>query len=580
MLNFIYNNGWVSKIGLIMARKNVNENITKSVKNVIKNHINETVSPSSKVKDDGSFTMRDISNNTVDLNEGVYLPHEIPALFQEYRTGFNLDYQVLTGRLDLIVKYRNISLFPEVMTAVDEIVTSAVVMANGKPFEIQVNEIVNNNEIRNMFIHEFNNFLVTQNINKTIYEIFEQWFIDGILYVWRRVDQTTHKTDYYIIDPLQIKLELNKWIVTIPSLIQQSPVSMMFQPAIQYSGYDNSLMLEIPFNEISVYYSGKYHNRIPIGYLHKALKSANQLNLLKDAILVYRLSRSAEKLVFYIDVGQIPKKDAEAYINNVASKYRNQKYYNPATGDIDGKVAIQSMLHSYFIARQEGKTTEISTVGGNIQLGDVEDFKIFINELYKSLYVPRTRMANTTEESGTHGLINNIQEIQIEEKRFFKFLQRVRSNFQIVYIDMFRDFLVMNGKCTWDEFESYRNFISLKFFNDIEVEQIMFYADLQQKLTMLGSIKDFMAVDNMHFFSTEWVCKNIFGWSDEQIINMMIGINKDKNSSFYSSKGKVDPDLTIKKETKSFSDVEPFDINSINRNYDKTDYTNAFKKPI
>lgn len=563
-----------------MAKKNVNENITKNVKNVIKNHINETVKPTSNMKDDGSFTMRDISNNTVDLNEGVYLPHEIPALFQEYRTGFNLDYQVLTGRLDLIVKYRNISLFPEVMTAVDEIVTSAVVMANGKPFEIQVNEIVNNNEIRNMFIHEFNNFLIAQNINKTIYEIFEQWFIDGILYVWRRVDKTSHKIDYYIIDPLQIKLELNKWIVTIPSLIQQSPVSMMFEPAIQYSGYDNSLMLEIPFEEISVYYSGKYHNRVPIGYLHKALKSANQLNLLKDAILIYRLSRSAEKLVFYIDVGQIPKKDAEAYINNVASKYRNQKYYNPATGDIDGKVAIQSMLHSYFIARQEGKTTEISTVGGNIQLGDVEDFKIFINELYKSLYVPRTRMASTTEESGTHGLINNIQEIQIEEKRFFKFLQRVRSNFQNIYIDMFRDFLVSNGKCKWDEFESYRNFISLKFFNDIEVEQIMFYADLQQKLTMLGSIKDFMAVDNMHFFSTEWVCKNIFGWSDEQIINMMIGINKDKNSSFYSSKGKVDPDLTLKKETKSFSDVEPFDINAINRNYDKTDYTNAFKRPI
>lgn len=558
-----------------MVKKKIDENIKQRQSN-----LNEIVDKKQKSDNLGAtISMQDISKNTVDMNEAVYMPHELTGLFQEYRTGFNLEYQVMTGRLDLIVKYRNISLFPEVMTAIDEIVTSAIVMTNNKPFELCVDEIFTHRDVRNGLLEQFNQFMMTQNIKNNIYEIFEQWFVDGILYIWKRRDPQTKKMDYYIIDPLQIRLEVNRWVVAIPSLIQQSPISMMFQPGIQYSSYDHSLTVEIPFEEISVYYSGKFHNRIPIGYLHKALKSANQLNLLKDALLIYRLSRSAEKFVFYIDVGQIPKKDAEAYLNKVANQYRNQKYYNPATGDIDGKTAIQSMLHSYFIARQEGKTTEITTVGGNIQLGDVEDFKIFINELYKSLYVPRTRMAMTTEESGTHGLANNIQEIQIEEKRFFKFLQRVRNHFGVIFIDMFRDFLVERGFCTPEQFETYRNFISLKFYNDIEVEKLMAFGNLQLQLDVLTKLKDFTALGNQpYFFSSEWIFKNVFNWSDSEVANMNKGILSDMDNSLYNSKGKTPPMTEVKPTPQPFSDVDAFDIKKLNKDSMATDYTKAFLK--
>ena len=509
-------------------------------------------------------------NKTIDeqtgLNESVRTNNELINVFREYRDSLDLNYQYVRGRTDLIMKYRSISLFPEVARAIDKITTSAIVKLNGKAFEINVSDTLTNNEVREIFLNDFESFLIAQNVNRTIYEIFEKWYVDSCLYVWRRRDPETKKLDYYTIDPTQLELIGRYWTIHIQSVGSQSPISMLFQASMQYTAFNSeTLTITVPFEDIKVYYSGKYHNNVPIGYLHKALKPANQLNLLKDALLVYRLSRSAEKLVFYIDVGDMKKEKAEAYINGVANKYRNNSFYNGSTGDIDSKSAIQSFLKTYFIGRQTNRTTEITTVGGNINLGDVEDFKLFLNELYYSLDVPRSRMAMIGEENSSIPLFNNAQELQLQEKDFFKFLNRVRDNFQPLYIDMYIDHLVEIGRGSYEDLIKYKDFLSLKFYNDLEIEKLILYAELTQMLEMLGKFKEYMAVDSMPFFSTKYITRMLLGRSDKEQIIMMKEIKEDMESSFYGS-GKIDPDLTLPPEPPVITPLNKFDMFTANAN--------------
>lgn len=510
------------------------------------------------------------------LNEEVYNSNEIINIFREYQENFDLNYQVIRNRLDLILKYRGISLFPEVARAVDKIVQNAIVKIDGKAFDISINKRLTNDAVRNMFVDNFENFLIAQNVNRNIYENFEKWYIDSVLYIWRRKNVETQKYDYYTIDPTQIEMMGNHWVVKIQSAETLSPISMLLQPSTTYTAFNQAtLSLEIPLNEIKVYYSGKYHNSLPIGYLHKALKPANQLNLLKDALLVYRLSRSAEKLVFYIDVGDMKKEKADAYVSSIQNKYRTDKYYNASTGEMDTKSMIQSFLKTYFIGRQTNRSTEITTVGGNIQLGDVEDFKLFLNELYWALDVPRTRMGMIGEENSSLPLFNNANEILIMEKDFYKFLQRLRSYFEVIYIDMYFDYLVDNQLASREDLEKYRNFISLKFFNDMEIEKLIKYAELTSLCDMAGKLKDFMGVEKLLLFSTKWVNRELMGFSDRERIQMMIEIKEDIDSSFYGN-GKTDPDLTLPPDPQPKIPLGKFDSFMVNKDAKKTEYSKAF----
>lgn len=468
-----------------------------------------------------------------DLNESIFLPYQMQQQFQSYRESYNMNFQSMAGRSDLINKYRTISLYPEVMSAIEEIVNTSIVLQDGKPFELIAKTPYRG--INNLLIDKFPEFFISQDINKSIYETFEQWFVDGVIYVWKR-DLENGEYDYYLIDPMTIRINdrngMKSWIISIPENIYQVPVSLMFQPGMMYNAYGNEKTFEVPYEQIRVYNSGKYHSRQPIGYLHKALKSANQLNMLKDALIIYRISRAPERLVFRIEVGRLNKRDADAYMKRMIDKYRADKIYNTNSGDFDTKTSVLSMLHNYYFATQDGKGSDVSTIGGGIDLGNVDDFRIFLTELQRSLSIPRSRM--NTDESGSLPLPNNISEISIEEKRFFKYLTRLRNQFQHIYIDMYRDWLIREGYCNMEEFETYRNYISLKFYNDIEIEDAIMYSDLQRKMEIIGLLKDYTAAEKLVLYSVEWIQKHILTRSDSMIAEVFEQIIKDTKCKIFN----------------------------------------------
>ena len=527
-----------------------------------------------------------------DLNEAIFLPYQMQQQFQTYRESYNMNFQSMAGRADLINKYRTISLYPEVMSAIEEIVNTSIVLQDGKPFDIVAK--TPHRGINNLLIDRFPEFFISQDINKSIYETFEQWFVDGVLYIWKR-DLEDGSYDYYIVDPITIRLNdrngMKSWIISIPENIYQVPVSLMFQPGMMYNAYGNEKTFEVPYEQIRVYNSGKYHSRQPIGYLHKALKSANQLNMLKDALIIYRISRAPERLVFRIEVGRLNKRDADAYMKRMIDKYRADKIYNTNTGDFDTKTSVLSMLHNYYFATQDGKGSDVSTIGGGIDLGNVDDFRIFLTELQRSLSIPRSRM--NTDESGSLPLPNNISEISIEEKRFFKYITRLRNQFQHVYLDMYRDWLVKEGWCTFEEFETYRNYITLKFYNDIEIEDAIMYSDLQRKMEIIGLLKDYTGAEKLVLYSVEWIQKNILTRSDSMIAEIFEQIikdtkckifnpeyaEKDAKDTYYINKEFVEK---LQKEVTTQADTEFGEFKFADYVKDGDSYSQGFKskKPI
>ena len=527
-----------------------------------------------------------------DLNEAIFLPYQMQQQFQTYRESYNMNFQSMAGRADLINKYRTISLYPEVMSAIEEIVNTSIVLQDGKPFDIVAK--TPHRGINNLLIDRFPEFFISQDINKSIYETFEQWFVDGVLYIWKR-DLEDGSYDYYIVDPITIRLNdrngMKSWIISIPENIYQVPVSLMFQPGMMYNAYGNEKTFEVPYEQIRVYNSGKYHSRQPIGYLHKALKSANQLNMLKDALIIYRISRAPERLVFRIEVGRLTKRDADAYMKRMIDKYRADKIYNTNTGDFDTKTSVLSMLHNYYFTTQDGKGSDVSTIGGGIDLGNVDDFRIFLTELQRSLSIPRSRM--NTDESGSLPLPNNISEISIEEKRFFKYITRLRNQFQHVYLDMYRDWLVKEGWCTFEEFETYRNYITLKFYNDIEIEDAIMYSDLQRKMEIIGLLKDYTGAEKLVLYSVEWIQKNILTRSDSMIAEIFEQIikdtkckifnpeyaEKDAKDTYYINKEFVEK---LQKEVTTQADTEFGEFKFADYVKDGDSYSQGFKskKPI
>lgn len=527
-----------------------------------------------------------------DLNEAIFLPYQMQQQFQTYRESYNMNFQSMAGRADLINKYRTISLYPEVMSAIEEIVNTSIVLQDGKPFDIVAK--TPHRGINNLLIDRFPEFFISQDINKSIYETFEQWFVDGVLYIWKR-DLEDGSYDYYIVDPMTIRLNdrngMKSWIISIPENIYQVPVSLMFQPGMMYNAYGNEKTFEVPYEQIRVYNSGKYHSRQPIGYLHKALKSANQLNMLKDALIIYRISRAPERLVFRIEVGRLNKRDADAYMKRMIDKYRADKIYNTNTGDFDTKTSVLSMLHNYYFTTQDGKGSDVSTIGGGIDLGNVDDFRIFLTELQRSLSIPRSRM--NTDESGSLPLPNNISEISIEEKRFFKYITRLRNQFQHVYLDMYRDWLVKEGWCTFEEFETYRNYITLKFYNDIEIEDAIMYSDLQRKMEIIGLLKDYTGAEKLVLYSVEWIQKNILTRSDSMIAEIFEQIikdtkckifnpeyaEKDAKDTYYINKEFVEK---LQKEVTTQADTEFGEFKFADYVKDGDSYSQGFKskKPI
>tara|TARA_Y100000310_G_C20681879_1_gene816451 strand:+ start:1818 stop:3506 length:1689 start_codon:yes stop_codon:yes gene_type:complete len=431
-----------------------------------------------------------------------------------------------TTKLDegkLITKYRQIAQQPEAETAVDEIINEAIVGNEKEIVEIQLDDVEQKDKIKKRIKEEFDEILTLLDFDNHGYDIFRRWYIDGRLYYHIMIDE--EKTDEGIkelrnIDPRKIKkvkeIEKKKDPATgaILHILKNeyyiyNEFGINRGPAIGQSGVIQGV--KIAKDSITLNTSGIMDetNKHVLSYLHKAIKPANQLRMLEDSTVIYRLARAPERRIFYIDVGNLPKIKAEQYLTQIMTRYKNKLIYDATTGDIQEERRFMTMLEDYWLPRREGgRGTEISTLPGGENLGQIEDVQYFLKKVYKSLSVPLSRM-----ESEAQFQIGRASEISRDEVKFSKFIQRLRKRFSHLFDDLLKKQLILKKVLTepeWDEIKEdiIYNFIEDNLFTELKESEIM-----RERLTLLADVDQYVG----KYYSVEWIRKNVLRQTDDDI---------------------------------------------------------------
>ena len=353
--------------------------------------------------------------------------------------------------------------------------------------------------------------------NQNSHEIFRKWYVDGRIYFHKVVDSKRLKqgiVDIRAIDPLKIKKVRNiekdkKNGVEIIKKIEEFYV--FNDKGFDKTGANEGATVRIAPEAVTYTTSGllDFNKNAVIGYMHKALKTANQLSMMEDALVIYRLSRAPERRIFYIDVGNLPKAKAEQYLADVMNKYRNKLIYNADTGEIKDDRKHMSMLEDFWLPRREGgRGTEISTLPGGQNLAEIDDVEYFKKKLYQSLNVPASRM-----ESDNGFNMGRSSEISRDELKFNKFTNRLQKKFARVFTDILKTQLVLKEIVTGEEFDKFKDYIQYDFTADNHFTELKEQEILKERLDALQSASEYVGT----YFSQEYIRKYILRQTEEDI---------------------------------------------------------------
>ena len=426
----------------------------------------------------------------------------------------------IKNEAELIRRYRETSLVPECDSAIEDIVNECITSdISDRIVALDLRDVKLSDSIKNKIQNEFAHILSLMKFNQNSHEIFRKWYVDGRIYFHKVVDSKRPKlgiVDLRAIDPLKIKkvrnVEKGKDPKTKIERVEKIEEFYMFND----KGFDKTSATEgatvkIAPEAVSYTTSGllDYTRNVVIGYLHKALKTANQLAMMEDALVIYRISRAPERRIFYIDVGNLPKAKAEQYLADVMHKYRNKLVYNAETGEIKDDRKHMSMLEDFWLPRREGgRGTEITTLPGGQNLADIDDIEYFKKKLYQSLNVPATRL-----EADNGFNMGRASEISRDELKFNKFTNRLQKKFARVFTDMLRTHLVLKEIVTGEEFDKFKDFIQYEFATDNHFTELKEAEILRERLDTLGGIADYIG----KYYSNEYVRKYVLRQSEEDI---------------------------------------------------------------
>ena len=430
---------------------------------------------------------------------------------------------------DLIGRYREMSLHPECDSAINDVVNEAIAGdLNDHPVDIDLQNLKISQNLKNVIRDEFENVLILLDFDRKAYDIFRRWYIDGRLFYHKMIDvQDPSKgiTELRYIDPRKIKkvIEFDKpkdrqRVVDpeVTSIVPKSVEYYIYSPK-GLKGYENNGVKIAP-DAVTYVHSGQMdmQRNYVLSHLHKAIKALNQLRMIEDSLVIYRLSRAPERRIFYIDVGNLPKQKAEQYLREVMSRYRNKLVYNADTGEIRDDKKFMSMLEDFWLPRREGgRGTEISTLPGGQNLGELEDVKYFQKKLYRALNVPESRL-----ESESSFNVGRSAEITRDEVKFQKFIVRLRKKFTDLFNDILKTQLILKGVISldeWDEFKEHiqYNFIADNYFSEMKEKEVM-----NERMALLAQMDPFVG----KYFSVEYMRRYIlkqtdaeFGEIDEQM---------------------------------------------------------------
>ena len=426
----------------------------------------------------------------------------------------------IKNEAELIRRYRETSLVPECDSAIEDIVNECITSdISDRIVALDLRDVKLSDSIKKKIQDEFAHILSLMKFNQNSHEIFRKWYVDGRIYFHKVVDSKRPKlgiVDLRNIDPLKIKkvrnVEKGKAPKTKIERVEKVEQFYMFND----KGFDKTSATEgatvkIAPEAVSYTTSGllDYSRNVVIGYLHKALKTANQLAMMEDALVIYRISRAPERRIFYIDVGNLPKAKAEQYLADVMHKYRNKLVYNAETGEIKDDRKHMSMLEDFWLPRREGgRGTEITTLPGGQNLADIDDIEYFKKKLYQSLNVPATRL-----EADNGFNMGRASEISRDELKFNKFTNRLQKKFARVFTDILKTHLVLKEIVTGEEFDKFKDFIQYEFATDNHFTELKEAEILRERLDTLGGIADYIG----KYYSNEYVRKYVLRQSEEDI---------------------------------------------------------------
>jgi len=427
---------------------------------------------------------------------------------------------------DLILKYRDISHHTECDAAVEDIVNEAIVSDDdSSPVSLIMNDLDQPDRIKKMINEEFEHVISMLNMNWYGHDIFRRWYVDGRLYYHKIIDEANPKNgliELRSIDPTKIRkvreLKKEKDPKTGAEIIVGSTEYFIFQ---NESLGSKAQGLKIAKDAVTYVTSGLLDpsRKKILSHLHKALKPVNQLRMMEDSLVIYRLARAPERRIFYIDVGNLPKGKAEEYLRNIMAKYRNKMVYDAETGDMKDDKKHMSMLEDFWLPRREGgRGTEISTLPGGENLGQIDDIEYFRRKLYKSLNVPSGRLEQEQQFN-----LGRSTEISRDELKFQKFINRLRKKFSALFIDILKTQLILKGIVTNEEWEDIRSDISVDFLKDNHFSELKDAELLRERLGTLREIDEYAG----RYYSVEWIRKNVLMQNDEDIEDIIKQIDAE-----------------------------------------------------
>ena len=433
-----------------------------------------------------------------------------------YGTYLDLEGQIRTDA-DLIKKYREMALQPECDAAIEDIVNESLVFEDGDyPVQIILDKLEQPESIKKKIRDEYHYIMKLLDFNNQGYDIFRRWYVDGRLYYHMVIDEKNPRSglkEVRYIDPRKIrKVRENKRTDNRPGT---ADTSQRFHEYFIYSdkGFakDGSQGIKIAVDSVCYTNSGitDKDGKVIVSHLHKAIKPLNQLRMLEDATVIYRISRAPERRIFYIDVGNLPKMKAEQYLREIMQKYKNKLVYDANTGEIRDDRRYQTMLEDFWLPRREGgKGTEITTLQGGQNLGEIEDVLYFQKKMFKSLNVPVSRL-----ESDSGFSLGRASEITRDELKFGKFIARLRLRFSHLFDKMLETQLLLKGVCTRKEWEQMREEISYDFQSDAHFTELKNVEIMKERLGILSDIDNYVG----KYFSIGYVRKNILQQSEDDI---------------------------------------------------------------
>ena len=477
----------------------------------------------SKSKGSGDqFVAPDSDDGTIDVAGGGFFSSILDTNGRE-RT-----------ELDLIRRYRDIAQQPECDSAIEDIVNESISFDEvSQSVSISLDRLPYPDKIKRAVRKEFNEILTLLEFEEKGSDIFRRWYVDGRIFFHKVIDKKNPRQgiiDLKYIDPTKIKkvreVEKEKDSATgveIPKKVTEYYVYNA--KGLAHAGYGGTSQgIRIAKDAVTYCPSGviDQNGGKVLSYLHKAIKPVNQLRMIEDALVIYRISRAPERRIFYIDVGNLPKIKAEQYLKDVMNRYRNKLVYDASTGEIRDDRNHMSMLEDFWLPRREGgRGTEITTLPGGSNLGEIDDIVYFQRKLYRSLNVPISRL-----EAENNFSLGRTTEITRDELKFTKFIQKLRKKFVHLFTDMLKTQLLLKGVIASEDWDNMKEHIQYDFLKDGHFAELKEAELLRDRIDALDSIQSYIGT----FFSKEYVLKKVLRMTDSEVEEMRDQIAKELNT--------------------------------------------------